>query len=98
MSTPRRRGVVYMRLSKDGRKRLAKLLVIQDVSHRKLAEAVGWKSHTMVRQLLVGERAGVSLESAHAIAHYLGVSVDDLFLTEMPNVSRRGTHGKVDAA
>lgn len=84
-------GMVWMRLTKDGRKRLAKLLLIQEVSQRDLAEAIGWKSHTMVGYLLRGEKNSVSPASAVAIAKFLGVDVSDLFLTEMPSVARQGT-------
>lgn len=96
MAKPRS-GAIWMRLHKDGRKRLAKLLVIQDVRHRELASAVGWKSHGMVGQLLAGTRAGVEPEKALAIARYLGVDVSDLFLTEMPSVARRASRGKAAA-
>lgn len=92
MAQPRQ-GVVWMRLHKEGRKRLAKLLLIQEVTHRQLAEAVGWKSHAMVRQLLCGKRNGVRPEKALAIAKYLGVDVGDLFLTEMSSNSTPAARG-----
>lgn len=79
-----------MRLHKDGRKRLAKLLLIQEVSHRQLADALGWRSHGMVGHLLSGRKTGVSVESAVAMARYLGVEVSDLFATDMPGKTCRG--------
>lgn len=82
-----RTGAVFMRLHKQGRQRLAKLLLIQGVTHRELASAIGWKSHGMISQLLNGTRNGVEPEKALAIAKYLGVDVSDLFLTEMPSVA-----------
>lgn len=73
-----------MRLHKEGRKRLAKLLLIQQISHRALADAVGWKSHGMVGHLISGRKAGVDPRAALIIAQTLGVEVSDLFLTEIP--------------
>lgn len=73
-----------MRLTKDGRKRLAKMILINEITHRQLASAVGWKSHGMVAHLLSGRRSGVDPASAVAIARYLGVDVSDLFMTEIP--------------
>lgn len=82
---PRRRtGAVHMRLHREGRKRLAKLLLIQEISHRRLADELGWKSHGMVSHLISGRRAGVRTEQAVAMAKLLGVEVSDLFLTEIP--------------
>lgn len=84
MGTRRAHGAVHMRLHKEGRKRLARLLVIQEISHRQLAAAVGWKSHGMVSHLISGRRAGVEPQAAITIAKLLGVEVSDLFLTELP--------------
>jgi transcriptional regulator with XRE-family HTH domain len=80
----RQRGVVWMRLHKEGRKRLAKLMLIQGISHRQLASACGWKSHGMVGHLVSGRKVGVEKEAALIIAKVLGVDVGDLFLTEIP--------------
>lgn len=87
-------GTVHMRLHKEGRKRLAKLLLIQGVTHRELAKAIGWKSHGMVGHLVSGRKAGVEPQSAVAIAKFLGVEVSDLFLTDMPRDSRRASRGR----
>lgn len=84
-----------MRLHKEGRKRLAKLLLIQGVTHRQLAEAVGWRSHGMVAHLISGRRSGVEPASAIAIAQYLGVDVSDLFLAEVPAMHCQPKTGKV---
>lgn len=80
-----------MRLHKEGRKRLAKLLLIQGVSHRQLAAACGWKSHGMVAHLISGRRNGVDPKAAVIIARTLGVDVSDLFLTEIPENRRQRT-------
>lgn len=68
---------VYM-LLKD-RKRLARLIEIQEVSRRQVAAAAGWRSHTYLLRLLSGAARTVEPEHAVLIATYLGVDVQDLF-------------------
>lgn len=77
-------------------RKLAKLLVIQGVSHRQLADAVGWESHSYVSRLVRGEVKTLKPEKAVAIAHYLGVGVDDLFLAKSDRIP--GRHGQDRAA
>ena len=62
------------------RKQLAKLMVIQGVSGRRLAMAAGYKSHTYIQRLLKGEAKTLETEPAARIAKFFGVGVDDLFL------------------
>lgn len=62
------------------RKQLAKLMVIQGVSGRQLAEVAGYKSHTYVQRLLKGEAKTLDPDPAVRIAAYFGVGIDDLFL------------------
>lgn len=69
---------VYM-LLKD-RKRLARLIEIQEVSKRSVSRAAGWKSHSYLLRLLSGEARTCEPEHAVRIATYLGVDVADLFL------------------
>lgn len=78
-------GEVYMIL-KD-RKRLARLMVIQEVSYRDLARAAGWKSHSYVGRLLRGEAKTLDTDPALRIANYLRVAVDDLFLVRVASNS-----------
>ena len=47
-------GGIWMELTEEKRKQLAKIMVIQNVSQRELAKAVGWKSHTYLGRLLKG--------------------------------------------
>ncbi len=68
------------------RKKLAKLMVIQDVSQRELAQAAGWKSHSYLGRLLRGEVSTLDLEPAVRIAMYLGVGTDDLFVSRASSV------------
>lgn len=71
------------------RKKLAKLMVIQDVSQRELAQAAGWKSHSYLGRLLRGDVNTLELEPAVRIAMHLGVGTDDLFVSRTSSDSRR---------
>jgi hypothetical protein len=81
---------VYM-LLKD-RKRLARLIEIQEVSKRSVARAAGWKSHTYLQRLLNGQARTCEPEPAVRIATYLGVDVADLFVPKA--ASDQGQIGK----
>lgn len=85
---------LYMKLL--DRHKLAKLMVIQGVSNRKLAAAAGWKSHSYVARLLSGEATTVKAEPAARIARHFGVGVDDLFLPRLASDSTQ--NGKRQAA
>ena len=63
------------------RKKLARLMVIQEVTQRELSTAAGWKSHSYLGRLLRGQVNTLELEPAVRIANHLRVGVDDLFLT-----------------
>lgn len=80
--TAHRLPEVWMRLDDERRKRLQKLMVIQGVSARTLAKAVGYKSHAYITRILRGEITTMTTERATRIALYLGVGVDDLFVPE----------------
>lgn len=66
-------------LLKD-RKRLARLIEIQEVSQRSVARAAGWKSHSYLQRLLAGSATTCEPEHAVKIATYLGVDMGDLFV------------------
>lgn len=76
---------VYMLLT--DRKRLARLIVIQEVSKRSVARAAGWKSHSYLLRLLAGTATTVEPEHAVRIATYLGVDVSDLFTPKTASVT-----------
>jgi transcriptional regulator with XRE-family HTH domain len=78
------------------RKKLAKLMAIQEVSQRDLAEAAGWRSHSYLGRLLRGEVNTLEPEAAVRIAHFLGVGTDDLFMARSSSESRQS--GKRAAA
>lgn len=80
------------------RKRILRLMAIQDISARQLADAAGWSSHTYLQRILRGEvTSGVSPEAATKIAGYLRVNLEDLFVprasTDVPRqvVRRRAS-------
>ena len=83
---------VYMKL-KD-RKRLARLIEIQEVSKRSVARAAGWKSHSYLLRLLSGEAATCEPDNAMRIAAFLQVDVYDLFLPKTTTVSRHADQRK----
>lgn len=64
------------------RKRLATLMVIQEISIRQMAIAAGWKSHTYLQRLLSGTAKTLKTDPAILIAHTLGVPIEDLFVTQ----------------
>lgn len=78
-----------MHLTEEKRKQLLKLMTIQEVSGRELAKAAGWRSHTYLQRLLRGEVRTLDTGPAVAIALYLGVGVDDLFLARRSTESGR---------
>lgn len=65
------------------RKKLARLMIIQEVTQRSLAEAAGWKSHSYLGRLLRGEVKTLGTDPALRIAHKLMVPVDDLFAIKL---------------
>lgn len=75
------------------RKKLARLMVIQEVSQRELALAAGWRSHSYLGRLLRGEVKTLDTKPAARIAKRLGVGVDDLFLVKVSSDSRRDAKG-----
>lgn len=64
-------------------KKIRKLMLIQDVTQRELAQAAGWKSHSYVARLLSGEIKTVTPDKAARIAHHLSVGQDDLFVARL---------------
>lgn len=78
------------------RRKLGKLMLIQGVSQRELAQAAGWRSHSYLGRLLRGEASTLETDPALRICSALGVGVDDLFLVRTSSVLRRPD--KSDAA
>lgn len=78
------------------RKRLAKLMLIQGVSQRQVAEAANWRSHSYLGRLLRGEVKTLDPDAALRIAAFFGVGVDDLFVVRVS--SSTGQNGRGNAA
>jgi len=79
-----------MHLTDEGRKRLRKLMLIQEVSQRDLALAIGWSSHTYLGRFIRVEVRSIDTDAAVRIAHYFGVGVDDLFVSRASSdIARR---------
>jgi transcriptional regulator with XRE-family HTH domain len=72
-----------MRLHDDGRELLAELMEIRKDSHRKVAAAAGWSSHSFVGRLLSGQANSVKPRSAVLLARYFGLPVHRFFDTEL---------------
>jgi transcriptional regulator with XRE-family HTH domain len=83
----RRIGEVYMILR--DRKKLARLMVIQEVSQRQLAEVAGYRAHSYIGRLLRGEVKTLGTDAALRIAHHLMTPVDDLFLIKVTSNSEQ---------
>lgn len=80
-STPAPIGDLWMELR--DRKKLARLMIVQDVTQRELAQVAGWKTHSYLGRLIRGQAKTLNPEPALRIAHHLGVGVEDLFLTKV---------------
>jgi transcriptional regulator with XRE-family HTH domain len=88
VSRPTRRlPEIYMRVIDP--KRIKKLMVIQEVSARTLAEELGYRSHAYVTRILRGEISTVTPDKAARIARYFGVGIDDLFVPRLSSDSGR---------
>lgn len=70
-------------------KLIRKLMAIQDVSARRLAEDVGYASHSYINRILAGDIKTVTPERAARIAHRLGVGIDDLFMAKVSSDGRQ---------
>lgn len=81
-------------------KKLARLMVIQEVSHRALARACGFgeKSHSYIGRIVRGEVKNVPVETAARIAATLQVAIDDLFVTRTSSNTGRSGQKKGKAA
>lgn len=78
-------------------KKIASLMVIQDVSQRTLAAQAGYKSHAYMGRILRGEVTTLDPAAAVRIAKFLGVGVDDLFLVRVSTDASKNDQQKVSA-
>jgi transcriptional regulator with XRE-family HTH domain len=70
-------------------KTLRTLMVVREVSQRRLARAAGYRSHSYLGRILRGEVDTLERDAAVRIASFLQVRVDDLFA---PSVSTTAAH------
>lgn len=76
-------------------KLLKKLMAIQEVSARQLAEAVGYQSHSYITRILRGEITTVTPDRAARIAEFFGVGMDDLFVARLStDAGQTGKRGR----
>lgn len=78
-------------------KTIAKLMAIQGITQRGMAERIGYASHAYMGRILSGDVKTVTPEKAALIAHQLGVGVDDLFLVRTSTDNGR-SHQRKGAA
>lgn len=76
--------------------RFARKLKSRNLSHRQVADALGWKSHSYVGRLARGEVKTMDPESALRIAKLLDEFVDDLFVICVSTPA--GRNGQDEAA
>ncbi len=79
-------------------KRILKLMAIQDVSARRLADEVGYASHSYVTRILRGEIKTVTPDRAARIASFFGVGIDDLFVARLSSDARQVSNRSGQAA
>lgn len=79
-------------------KKILKLMVIQEVSARTLADEVGYSSHSYITRILRGEITTVTPDRAARIARFFGVGVDDLFVPRLSTDTGQGGKRKAPAA
>jgi len=73
-------------------KGLRTLLVVRDVSQRRLARAAGYKSHAYMGRILRGEADTLEPEAALRIARFLQVDVDFLFAPRLSVATAHFAH------
>ena len=80
------------------RKKMARLMVIQEATQEDVQRAAGWKSHSIVGRILRGEVTTVTPERAVAIADFLRVPLDDLFVTRVSTHASQSGASKANVA
>jgi transcriptional regulator with XRE-family HTH domain len=73
-------------------KGLRTLMVVREVSQRRLALAAGYRSHSYMGRILRGEVDTLDGEAAVRIARFLQVGVDYLFAPSMSAATAQNAH------
>src|SRR4051794_31552480 len=77
-------------------KGLRTLMVVREVSQRRLARAAGYQSHAYMGRILRGEVDTLEPEAALRIARFLQVSVDYLFTPRVSSSTARSAQSHSD--
>lgn len=72
-----------MLLPAKNRRKLERLVILSEKTHRQIAAETGWKSHTMLSQLIHGHRNTISTEAAVRLCVSVRCDVSDLFLPQV---------------
>ena len=85
MSRPTRAKLPELYMKVLDPKKIVKLMVIQEVTQRELAEAAWGEgaSHSYLGRILRGQIKSIQPDPAARIAEYLGVGMDDLFVARL---------------
>lgn len=75
-------------------KKLAGYLLVKGITHRQLADALGWKSHSYIGRLVRGQIKTLDPDAALKIAKILEVPVDELFIIKVSSESGRNGQDK----
>lgn len=78
-----------MLLPAKNRRKLERLVILSEKTHRQIGAEAGWKSHTMLSQLIHGHRNTIGAESAIRLCVSLRCDVSDLFLPRVSSLSRQ---------
>jgi transcriptional regulator with XRE-family HTH domain len=78
-----------MLLPAKKRHALERKIINSGKTHRQLAAATGWKSHTMLSQLIHGHRNNIDVEAAIRLCLALRCDVYDLFLPVLSKEAER---------
>src|SRR5690349_20663093 len=84
---PNRLQGVYMQVLDP--KKIKKLMVVQEVSARQLAGALGYRSHAYIGRILRGEIKTVTPTKAAQISAYFGMPMDELFAPRVSSDTRQ---------
>lgn len=68
-------------------KKFARVMLINGVTHRQVAEEAGWKSHSIVTRIAKGEITTITPDRAILIEKFLEVEPQSLFVPMVPNNS-----------
>lgn len=73
---------------------LRRLMARRDVSNRELARAAGYQSHAYMNRLVSGDINTITPQRAKAIARFLKVDLDTLFVSSPSTPGRRSVKGQ----